>query len=155
MALWARDDLAPAARQGRLGFDGFQQRYIAGGQNGFALVHIAGVAGVTLVGNDRLDPRPWRNSPTGYQEAQRQYDEDTADLELGLAAQRHGFTTTGEAGIRGYLPGHPLERYIAEKHAEREDDGAGAIVGHTLARVRYNTLRTAQARDELLSLLCQ
>jgi hypothetical protein len=153
LALLARDTLAPQAKKGTLGFDGFQQKYIAGGQNGFALVHIAGVAGVTLVGHDKI--MPFISNETGYDRANAQLKEDTDQLNIGLEAQRRGFTTTGQDGrIHGYSPNHPLQQYIDEKHAEREDDGAGTFVGHILEGVRNHDITADEARRQIFSRLC-
>jgi len=147
----ARGGLAKAAREGLLRLDGFQQRYIAGGQDGFAQVHIVGVAAATLIGNDKVTP--WEPE-TGFQRAQRQFDEDTQQLNLGLEAQRQGFTTTGQAGIRGYRPEHPIQQYIDEKHAEREDDGAGTFAGHTIAAIRAGRITAEEARQSIFERLC-
>jgi len=145
MALWARDELAPQATKGTLGFGGFKQKYTDGGQNGFALVHIAGVAGVTLVGHEPLIPVV--GTETGYQRSYAQYNEDNRQLLAGLDRKARGFTTINYAGN----PNYPLNRYIAEKHAEKEDDGAGSFVGHTL---ETGHLDWGAARLKMWQLLC-
>jgi hypothetical protein len=151
MGLRATEGVAEAARLGRLRMGGFQPRYIAGGQDGWAIVHILGVAGATLIGNDRVNPL---EPETGFQRAQAQFAEDTQQLNLGLAAQQQGFTTTGQANIPGYLPNHPLQRFIDEKHAEREDDGAGVFAGHTIADVRAGRITVNDARQRIFDRLC-
>jgi hypothetical protein len=131
--------------------DGFQQRHITGGQDGWAQVHIMGVAGATLIGNDRVDPR---HPETGFQRAQRQFNEDTQQLNQGLALQQQGFTTTGQAGIPGYDATHPIQDFIDEKHAERENDGAGTFVGHTIAEARADKITPKEARQRIFDRIC-
>jgi hypothetical protein len=146
MALWARDELAPKAAKGELGFFGFQEKYVDGGQNGWALVHIAGVAGVTLVGNERL--MPFIGTETGYQRAYAQYNEDNYQLLKGLELKAKGHTTINYDGN----PNYPLDKYIAEKHAEKWDDGAGSLVGHILAKGHLNW---NDAKSQIMNLLCK
>lgn len=146
MALWARDELAPRATKGELGFFGFQQKYIDGGQNGFALVHIAGMAGVTMIGHETLVP--FIGTETGYQRSYGQYNEDNRQLLKGLERKAQGHTTIDYAGN----PNYPLDKYIAEKHAEKWDDGAGMLVGHILAKGHHNW---NEAKSKMMDLLCK
>ena len=151
MARWAQNTLAPLAQKNKLGFSGFKEKYIAGGQNGWALVHVAGVAGVTLVGNNRVDPSGlFYGNQTGYQRAQAQLDEDTSQLNAGLARQAAGHTTIDYVGD----PKYSLDKYIAEKHAERWGTGAGATVGQILAQVQGGSKSKDTARGEIFNLLC-
>jgi YD repeat-containing protein len=149
LALRAWGTLRERALAGTLGVDGFQERYIAGGQNGFALVHVAGVAGVTLIGNSYLNPlKP--SMGTGYERANAQLREDSDQLEEGLRLQRAGRTTIDYSGN----PSYPLNRYIAEKHAERWGTGAGATVGNILRDTFIGRRRKQDARNDIFNLLC-
>jgi RHS repeat-associated protein len=152
LSAWAKYTLSRQATAGELGFRGFREQYTDGGQNGFALVHIAGVAGATLIGDARVDPTGLSDagSLTGYQLAQRQFDEDTAQLNRGLDLQRSGQTTINYAGRSDY----PLDWYIREKHAERLDDGAGTRAGHILAALNNKQISRADARNRLFADLC-
>jgi hypothetical protein len=140
-------------KAGKLRLDGWRQMYIAGGQNGYAYAHVAGMAGATLIGNDRIYPwDPW--SETGLQRAERQNDEDRQQLRVGLNAQQNGFTTTGGAGIPGYDPKHSLEDYIDEKRAELEGNKAGRFAGKTIEDVRAGRITDKEARQRIFDLLC-
>ena len=94
----------------------------------FAMVHIAGVAGGTLIGDNTLDPI-WGttgpgNSTTGTQMVAAQFAQDKAQLEMGLVRMRAGLPSTSTKWpdryppIEGYPPGYPLKKYVDEKHAE-------------------------------------
>ena len=142
---------------------GFKAKYVDGGQNLFAPVHIAGVAGGTLIGDNPLNPTPFGRqtgpggSTTGTEMVKVQFAEDNAQLQWGLSRQKMGFTTTGIGGqpIPGYAHNTLLTDFIAEKHAELEDDGAGVIVGRTLERMLNDrNFNRADARREIFGLLC-
>lgn len=122
LARWADKALAPQARNNNnVVPSGFKAKYVAGGQNLFASVHIAGVAGGTLIGDNPLNPTPFGQqtglggSRTGSEMVKAQFTEDNGQLQLGLARQKMGFTTTGIGGkpIPGYDPKRPLADFIA------------------------------------------
>jgi hypothetical protein len=111
------------------------------------MVHIAGVAGVILVGNNLTYVVAGQ---TGYQAAQAQFDEDTNQLNEGLARQAQGLGDINYARN----PHYPLSKYIDEKHAEREDDGAGTTVGGILGKTFAGKIHRGEARAQINSLLC-
>ena len=157
LALWARDDLHPRSQAGKLGFDRFKNQYIAGGQNGGALVHIAGVAGVTLVGDFLTHIVAGQ---TGYQAARAQYEEDSSQLQQGLDLRAAGYKTLADrldpkkSMIHGYDPSRSVDDYINEKQAEREDDAAGAWVGGVLGQVYAGKVKSDDAREQIFNRLC-
>ena len=105
MAGWAKYTLHPKSQKGNLAFNGFQEKYTKGAQNGGALVHIAGVAGATLVGDYWAY---YLGGPTGYQVAKAQYDEDWHQLQEGLDLRAAGYKTPEDrlhAGVL-LLPGY-------------------------------------------------
>ena len=167
MARWAGDTLAPQLLGRDYAPTGFQQKYIQGGQNWGVMVHVAGVAGGTLIGDNILDPRPWpfggRKGPhgetTGSAMVAGQFEEDRNQRNTGLIRQAFGLKTTGGskilADIEGYRPDYPLDKFIAEKNAELWDDGAGVSVGRTLEKVFAGQKSPKQARSEIFHLLCQ
>jgi hypothetical protein len=134
-----------------------------GGQNLYAPVHIAGVAGGTLIGDNPLNPSPFGEqtgpggSTTGTEMVKAQFAEDNAQLQWGLSRQKMGFTTTGIGGqpIPGYARNTLLTNFIAEKRAELEDDAAGVEVGRTLGQLLNNkNYNSRDARNEIFGLLC-
>jgi hypothetical protein len=114
VALKARYILAPAARANTLRYDGFKEELTAGGQGGWALVHIAGIAGFFLAGASNV--------------IKKQLKEDNDQLKIGLDFKAVGRTTISYGGTNDFS----LDRYIVEKRAEIEDDRAGVSVGELL-----------------------
>jgi hypothetical protein len=86
---------------------------------------------------------------TGYERAQQQIDEDTTQLEHGLHAKRRGAKAVRE-GRRVY----DVDAYIAEKNAERLDDGAGVKVGGILNKAYSYKESWGAATKEIFGLLC-
>ena len=78
----AKEHFGPLADKGELAFDGFKEE-LTKGQNGWAIVHIQGVAGALLA---------------GHEAAQKQIAEDKHSLKLGLDAKADGRTTIPYAG---------------------------------------------------------
>jgi hypothetical protein len=168
LAKWAKDTLAVQANKlmkehPELVPTGFKPELVQGGQNLFAGVHIAGVAGGTLIGDNALNPYPYGQktgpygSKTGTEMVKAQFGEDNAQLQWGLSRQKMGFTTTGAGGqpIPGYDPNHSLADFIAEKHAELYDDGAGVNVGRILEKMwNDRNFSRSNARREIFNLLC-
>ena len=166
LAIWAGGSLKAAVEKNMGNVpSGFQDKYLTGGQNGMAMVHIAGMAGVTLIGDNPLDPVFGTHGPgnayTGTDEVKAQFREDSGQLTNGLYRQRQGFKTTGADGpkkyaIEGYPPDYPLDKYVAEKDAELWDDGAGVSAGRILERLSNDKNYTqSQARSALSDLLCK
>lgn len=164
LAKWAGGSLKDAVEKNKGNVpSGFQEKYTTGGQNGFAMVHVAGVAGVTLIGDNYLVPilhSQWHGATTGTEAVKAQFAEDDKQLQEGLDRQNKGYKTTGADGpkkdaIAGYARDYPLDKYIAEKHAEKWDDGAGVIAGRILERLLNDKNYTqSQARAALSDLLC-
>ena len=48
----------------------------------------------------------------------------------------------------------PLDKYIDEKGAEMEDDGAGAFVGNLLGQVYAGNVKSNDARQQIFDRLC-
>ena len=111
------------------------------------MVHIAGVAGVTLVGNNLTYMVAGQ---TGYEAAQAQLREDTDQLDRGIFIKGMGFGVIEYAGNTRY----PVDKYIAEKHAEREDDGAGSKVGGILGQAYGGKIKRLDAKRQIFDLLC-
>lgn len=129
LASHAKYTLAPLAQANKLAYDGFKENLIAGGQNGWAMVHIAGIAGAYLAGASSV--------------IDKQFREDKAQLKIGLDFKAVGRTTINYGGTDNYS----LDKYIAEKRAELEDDRAGINVGELLydkvkGRATYSLVRT-------------
>lgn len=148
---------------------GFQSRLVQGGQDFYAMVHITITAAGTLIGDSKLDP-VWGSAAdggatTGTEMVKYMFDEDTRQLNLGKARQAAGYTTTGlprRGGkgpvlppIAGYDADHTIQRYIDEKTAELNDDGAGVTVGRILQRaLTQKGFDRSDARREMLGVLC-
>jgi len=136
MALDARDNLATQAGNNGLDYSGFKPELIAGGQNGWAMVHIQGIAGSLLAGyQSRVD---------------QQFREDRAQFELGMQYKRAGRTTIPYSGNSEY----PLDKYLAEKQAEKTDDEY-AVSATAILQAKINGRKTfIGAQADLANLLC-
>jgi hypothetical protein len=149
MGIWAEKTLYP--QRNSLGVSGFKEKYISGGQNGGAMVHIAGVAGATLIGDARVDPTGvFRGNITGYQLAQAQFDQDTRQLSESQALWDSGVRFTTYDNQANY----PVDRLIQERHAERWGTGAGSIVGAILTKAHEKEISIDDARTQIFNLLC-
>jgi YD repeat-containing protein len=136
MAVDAKYKSGPLAHDGKLDFSGFKPELIAGEQNGWAMVHIQGMAGVSLAG--------------AHDEVERQFREDRNQLALGVQYQRAGRKTIPYGGEREY----PLDRFMAEKRAEITDDEYGIYVAGILQN-KIDGRKTAMlVKIDLLNLLC-
>lgn len=151
LALWARDTLAPRAKKGTLPFDGFKQNLIAGGQNGWAMVHIAGVAGVTLVGDHKSKGL---YGPTGYQIRDQQFAQDREQLQKGLDLRAAGHKTLDGLMEGDYPNNYPTDKFIEEKQAEIADDEAGVAAGDILRSAYAGRIRRADAISRISQLIC-
>jgi hypothetical protein len=135
LALAARSDLAKKAAANKLDYTGFKESLIAGGQNGWAMVHIQGIAGSSLAGyTTAIDD---------------QFREDKNQLKLGLDWKAMGRIAIPYAGRSDY----PLDKYIAEKQAEIADDHAGVDVGGALSDKINDRSAYLVAKIKILNLL--
>jgi hypothetical protein len=136
MAYEAKHGLADQAGANKLGYSGFKDYLIAGGQNGWAMVHIQGVAGASLA---------------GYQSAvDNQFKEDKNQLKVGLDWKAMGRTVIPYAGNTFY----PLDKYLAEKKAEIADDEAGLFVAGALYEKMNGQKDFILTKVKIFNLLC-
>jgi hypothetical protein len=158
--LWASDVLHGESQAGHEPFDGLKQKYINGGQNAGAKVHIAGVAGGKLVGDAQLKPWEWPSGQTGNQRVEAQFEEDRTQLNEGMIFKQAGYITLSnpydptKGVITGVKPTTLVEDWIAEKQSELEDDDAGVTVGNLLGQVFAGNVKGPAARSWIFSLLC-
>ena len=150
LALWARGTLAPQAKAGKLPFDGFKANLIDGGQNGYAMVHIAGVAGVSLVGSHKSKVF---YGPTGNEIRDQQFTEDRGQLERGLFLKKGGHKTL-DGFVDGYAKDYPIDMYINEKRAEIADDEAGVAAAGILSSAYGGHTRRSDAKNQIFNLIC-
>ena len=121
------------------------------------LVHVAGVAGATLLG-DGLEF--YVSGRSGYQVPRDQYLEDSEQLQMRLDLRQAGYKTledrlhAGQTMIKGYAYDYSLDRYIDEKLAERQDDDAGQWVGNLLGQVYAGKVESEDARNQIFNHLC-
>jgi hypothetical protein len=136
LALAARSDLAKKAGANTLDYSGFKESLIAGGQNGWAMVHIQGIAGSSLA---------------GYITAiDNQFKEDKNQLKAGLDWKALGRTTIPYGKESNY----PVDKFIAERQAEIADDHAGVDVGGALSDKINGRATYLVAKIKILNLLC-
>jgi hypothetical protein len=136
MAYEAKHSLADQAGANKLGYSGFKDYLIAGGQNGWAMVHIQGVAGASLA---------------GYQSVvDKQFTEDKNQLKVGLDWKAMGRDFIPYSGKSDY----PLDKYIAEKRAEIADDEAGIFVAAALYEKVNGKKDSVLTKVAIFNLLC-
>jgi len=136
MALEAKYSLAEKAANNQLDYSGFKEPLIDGGQNGWAMVHIQGIAGASLAGSQST--------------VDKQIEEDKNQLKVGLDWQKMGRKVIPYGKDSEY----PLDKYIAEKRAEVADDDAGIYVAGFLSDKLNGRKTHMVAKLAIFNLLC-